>query len=137
MNKLAPAFKFLLMALLWFLALTAFYILVAVFSPWLSGNDLIMERLMIGFIPFLQNNFSEISWNARTWGPGLGAFLVALVFSHRYLSKWAERSGRQWSFLTSFCLFMIVPVLFVISFIVPGVLLQWEVLRETGWIDIW
>jgi hypothetical protein len=30
----------------------------------------------------------------------------------------------------------VVPVLFVISFLVPGVLLQWEGLRETVWIDV-
>jgi hypothetical protein len=95
-----------------------------------------MGRLLFGFIPFLDENFSRISWNAATWGPGLGAFVIATLFMHRYLSRWAERTGRQWSFLTSFCLAMIVPVLFVISFIVPGVLLQWDALRETVWINI-
>jgi len=27
-------------------------------------------------------------------------------------------------------------VLFVISFIVPGVIVQWEMLRETAWIEV-
>jgi hypothetical protein len=132
--------KLILRFLLWVVGLLVLGVLslylLFYFIPPFSGYDLILERLLFGFVSFCDGNVSAISWNARTWGPGLGAFLIALVFSHRYLSKWAERTGRRWSFLTSFCLLMIVPVLFVISFIVPGVLLQWEVLRETGWIDI-
>jgi hypothetical protein len=66
----------------------------------------------------------------------LGAFLIAVVFLHRWLSRWASRTGRPWSFATSFCLVSLVPVLFVISFIVPGVIVQWEMLRETAWIEV-
>ncbi len=29
-----------------------------------------------------------------------------------------------------------LPVMFVISFIVPGVLLQWETLRQVVWIEV-
>lgn len=105
-------------------------------SSYLSRNNLILARLLFGFIPFLQINLPAISWNAATWGPGLGAFLIAVVFLHRWLGRWASRKGRPWSFATSFCLVSLVPVLFVISFLVPGVLLQWETLRETVWLDV-
>jgi hypothetical protein len=130
----------LLRSLLWiigiYLLLIALSVLVALFSPPFSGNDLIIGRFLFGFIPFLKNNIPAISWNAATWGPGLGAFVIAVIFSHRYLSRWAVRTGRPWGFATSLCLVLLVPVLFVISFIVPGILLQWEVLRETVWIDV-
>jgi hypothetical protein len=101
-----------------------------------SGSARIMESLLIGFIPFLNNNIQSISWNAATWGPGLGAFLIAVMFTHRWLSRWALRTGRPWSFATSFCVVSLVPVLLVIAFLVPGVLLQWEMLRESAWIDL-
>jgi len=140
MNRLAPLFRSLLKSLLWLAAflVTLFVIFIVgalAFDPF-SGNHLILGRLLFGFVPFLKSNFAAISWNAGTWGPGLGAFVIALLVVHRYLSGWAKRAGREWSFLTTFCLMMIVPVLFVISFIVPGVLLQWEALQEIVWIDI-
>ena len=109
---------------------------VSIFSPRFSGNDLIMDRLITGFWHFLAANFPAISWNAGTWVPGLAAFLVATLFLHRWLSKWASLTGRPWALKTSFCLVLLVPVLFVISFIVPGMLLQWEALRETAWIEV-
>lgn len=132
MNSLRSFLKFLLWS---FVFLLLFVFLINSFDHY-SGNDLVLERLVFGFVPFLKYNLPAISWNAATWGPGLGAFLIAVVVGHRYLSRWAKRTGRQWSFVTSFSLVMIVPVLFVISLIVPGVLLQWEVLRETVWIDV-
>lgn len=119
-----------------YIALNLLFLGVFIFSPSFSGNDLVLERILFGFAAFLKNNLPAISWNAATWGPGLGAFLIATAFLHRWLSRWAKRTGRPWSFATSSCLALLVPVLFVISFIVPGVLLQWEALRETVWISV-
>lgn len=119
---------------LWLIGL--WIVLISAFSPSFSGNDLLLRHFLFGFVAFLKNNIPVISWNAATWGPGVGAFLIAVAVAHRSLSRWAERTGRRWSFTTSFCLLMVVPVLFVISFIVPGVLLQWEALRETVWIVV-
>lgn len=116
-------------------AIILFWILL-VFSDPESGTVLIVWRFLTGFVAFLTKNLPAISWNAATWGPGVGAFLIAVVFVHRWLGRWAARTGRPWSFATSFCLVSLVPVLFVISFIVPGVLLQWEALREVVWIDV-
>lgn len=105
------------------------WVALNVISPF-SGNGWIIERFLTGFWHFLAASLPAISWNAATWGPGLGAFLIAVVFLHRWLSRWALRTGRSWSFATSFCVVSLVPVLFVIAFLVPGVLLQWEMLRE-------
>ncbi len=125
-------FLFILRVPMWIIVIS---VALNVISPF-SGNDLIIERFLIGFWYFLAANLPAISWNAATWGPGLGAFLIAVVFLHRLLSRWASRTGKQWSFATSFCVVSLVPVLFVIAFLVPGVLLQWEMLRESAWIDI-
>jgi hypothetical protein len=109
--------------------------ILLVFSDPESGTVLIVWRFLTGFWHFLAANVPAISWNAATWGPGLGAFIIAVVFLHRWLSRWASRTGRSWSFATSFCLVSLVPVLFVISFLVPGVLVQWEMLREVKWVE--
>ena len=136
MKLLRLILRFLLWIIGIYVLLIALSFLVAIFSPPFSGNDLILGRLLFGFAPFLRENVSAISWNAATWAPGLGAFLIAVVFLHHWLSRWALRTGRTWSFATSFCLVSLVPVLFVIAFLVPGVLLQWEMLRETAWVEI-
>lgn len=136
MKLIRPILRFLLWIIGIFVLLSVLTIIVELCSPPFSGNDLIFQRLLFGFVPFLQNNLPLISWNAATWGPGLGAFLVAVIFLHRWFSRWASRTGRPWSFATSFCLVSLVPVLFVISFIVPGILVQWEMLRETVWIEV-
>ena len=109
--------------------------ILLVFSEPESGTILIVWRFLTGFWRFLATNVPAISWNAATWGPGLGAFLTATIFLHRWLSRWASRTGRPWSFMTSFCVVSLVPVLFVISFLVPGVVVQWKMLQEVQWVD--
>lgn len=108
--------------------------LLAIFAPF-DGYDLVLLELITGFWFFLSRNLPSMSWDVGTWGPGLGAFLLATVFSHRFLARWAARTNRHWNFGTSLCLALMVPVLFVISFIVPGVLLQLEVLRQVPWFE--
>lgn len=136
MKVIRPVLRFLLLFIGIYVLLCLLMLFVQLASPPFSGNDLIFGRFLFGFVPFLQNNLPAISWNAATWGPGLGAFVIATIFAHRWLARWAARTGRPWSFVTTFCLMSLVPVLFVISFIVPGVLLQWEMLREVVWIDV-
>jgi hypothetical protein len=136
MKPIRSILRFLLWIIGIYVLLSLLMLFVQLASPPFSGNDLILGRLLFGFAPFLRENVSSISWNAATWGPGLGAFLIAVVFLHRWLSRWASRTGRPWSFMTSFCIVSLVPVLFVIAFLVPGVLLQWEMLRETAWVEI-
>ena len=135
MKPFRPFLRLLLWLIGIYILLGLLMFLTHLFSPPFSGNDLILERFLSGFVHFLAANLPAISWNAATWGPGLGAFMVAVVFLHRWFSRWASRTGRPWSFATSFCLVSLVPVLFVIAFIVPGILVQWEMLQETVWIQ--
>ncbi len=104
-------------------------------SPF-GGYDLLFVEFIGGFWFFLRDNLSAISFDTGTWGPGVAAFLLAVIFAHRILKAWAAGAGRHWTFSTTFCLALILPVLFVISFIVPGVLLQWEMLRQVVWIEV-
>ncbi len=103
-------------------------------SPF-EGYHLLLARFLSGFWFFLRDHFPAISWDAGTWGPGLAAFLIAALFAHRILSAWAAGTNRHWTLATSLCVALVVPVLFVIAFIVPGVLLQWEMLRQVPWIN--
>lgn len=96
-------------------------------------HQLVFVRFLTGFAYFISGNFPLISWNADQWVPGVGAFVIAWMIMHRWFSRWAKRTHRPWNLMTSFCVVALVPVLFVISFIVPGVLLQWEVLQEVNW----
>lgn len=132
MNRLFPVLRLIL----WMFIGFSCYVIFLIFSDPFSGNDLILEHLLFGFVSFLKNNIPAISWNAATWGPGLCAFVITVAFVHRWLGGWAKRTGRTWSFATSFCLVLLVPVLFVISLLVPGVLLQWEALREVVWVNV-
>lgn len=104
-------------------------------SPF-GGHDLLLVEFISGFYFFLQENLPAISWDAGTWGPGVGAFLLAMVVAHRFLRAWCDKTNRHWSFASTFCLMLLLPVLFTISFIVPGVLLQWEFLRQIPWIEV-
>lgn len=135
MSRLLPLLKTLgiiiVLVVGFFLLLNFLYML----SPF-GGYDLLLIQFVTGFWNFLGNNLFMISADAGTWGPGLGSFMLALGLSHRFLAKWAAKNCRPWSFATSFCLMLVIPVLFVIAFIVPGVLLQWEILRQVPWIDV-
>lgn len=115
--------------------------LMLLFFPFIfDPNDpyhLAIARFFVGFWQFLVHNVPLISWNADQWVPGLGAFLIAWCIIHRWLSRWAKRTNRHWSLLSSFSVVALVPVLFVISFIVPGVLLNWDALIEVNWVEVW
>ncbi len=52
------------------------------------------------------------------------------------LAAFQTHPANHWNFATTFCLALTIPTLSVISFIVPGVLLQWEILRQVPWIEI-
>ncbi|GAA5129897.1 hypothetical protein JIN84_03950 [Luteolibacter yonseiensis] len=109
--------------------------LLYVFSPY-GGYDLLFLEFVCGFYYFLGENLPAISWDAGTWGPGVGAFLLATVVIHRFLKSWFTRKSRHWSLASTFCVMALLPVSFAISFIVPGVILQWELLRQVHWIEV-
>jgi len=88
-----------------------------------------------GFWFFLDEKLPAITSDAGTWGPGLAAWLVALALGHRFLRDWAQARGFQWRVTTTTCLGLLLPVLFAISFIVPGILLQVNGLRKVRWFE--
>jgi hypothetical protein len=61
------------------------------------------------------------------------AFGLALVVGHFFLSGWAKKRHRSWSAGSTLCAGLVLPLLFGISFLVPGVLLQVEMLGEMRW----
>ena len=133
MSHLAPILRFLGVIALICAGVFVTANLLNLFSPF-GGYDLLLLEFMGGFWFFLRENLPAISFDAGTWGPGLGAFLLAMFVAHRFLAAWAATTNRHWSFATTFCLLLTVPVMFIISFIIPGVLLQWEMLRQVIWL---
>lgn len=87
-------------------------------------------RLTAGFVFFLRDKLPRMSWNAATWIPGLAAFLAALLLIHRPLKRWAVARGRMWSGTSTFCLGLLLPLLFAISFLIPGAILQVRLLAQ-------
>lgn len=120
----------------WILGLGAAGLVVVLTAQIFAGELLLFFRLIAGFYFFLRQNLPAITYEADTFGPGVAAFGIATLMLHQLCFRWAMRTGRPWTFGTSLCLALIVPVLFVISFIVPGVLLQWEMLRQVPWLDL-
>lgn len=100
-----------------------------------SGFDDVMIHLLGGFFFFLRENLARISTDSATWVPGLLAFCLALAIGHRFLHSYAVRKNRTWSFITTVCLGLVLPVLFIVAFIVPGVLLQAKSLAQIPWFE--
>jgi hypothetical protein len=95
-----------------------------------SGHSQAALRFLGGFYFFLRENLPRISTNAATWVPGVIAFFLGVAAMHLFFRSWAERKGRLWQLGTSFALASIIPIFFVIAFLVPGVLLQVRVLSS-------
>ena len=100
----------------------------------LGPLDMVIH-LVAGFGFFLYGNLPKVASDAGTWGPGLAAWLVALAVGHRFLRDWATSRGFQWRVTTTACLGLLLPVLFAMAFIVPGILLQVDGLRKVRWFD--
>lgn len=126
---------------IWFLGFlaTVAVLLVLLFMIAMAGGFGVLEifwRLLTGFASFLRVNLPRISADAGTWGPGLAAFGLALVVGHYFLRGWAKRRNRAWSAGSTLCAGLVLPLLFAISFLVPGVLLQVELLGEMRWFEM-
>lgn len=126
-----------LRALLWLvIILLGSFVLLAVLAGLISSGPGYLEaafHLIAGSWFFLSERLPIISSDAGTWAPGLAAWVVALAVGHRSLRKWAGAHAGHWRITTTVCLGLLLPVLFVISFIVPGILRQVDGLREVRW----
>lgn len=87
-------------------------------------------RLLAGFAFFLAENLPRLSTDAGTWGPGLAAFCIAVLVAHRLL-----RRRRRWPLSATVCAALFLPLIFAVSFLVPGVLLQIRALMEGPWFE--
>lgn len=120
-----------------FLAVAAVLLVLALVIA-MAGGFAFLEipwRLLTGFASFLRLNLPRISSDAGTWAPGLAAFVLALGVGHFFLRGWAKNRNRPWSAGSTLCAGLVLPLLFAISFLVPGVLLQVQLLGEMRWFD--
>ncbi len=90
-------------------------------------------HLAVGSVYFLQENLPKISADAGTWAPGLAAFFLALVTGHFLARSWADRRGKAWKPSDTFALGAVLPLLFAVSFLVPGTFLQLSMLGKSPW----
>ena len=86
-------------------------------------------HLLFGFAFFLRRNLAELSWDFSTCGGGLLALALATFLIHRFFTRVAAKARRYWSFRSTVALMMLLPVFFGMAFLVPGILLQWELFR--------
>lgn len=100
-----------------------------------SGYEKVVFHLIAGFVFFLRANLPAISTDAATWGPGLAASILTFVIAHCFLRSWASKQNRTWGLGMTQCLVLILPVLFIVSFLVPGVLLQLNSLGHATWFE--
>lgn len=107
-------------------------LLLLIGGPYLisSGAYLQIYHLVFGFWFFIRDNLKAASPNADTWVPGLLAFIAALWIAHRYVVKWARMRGVHWSAASTLALGMLLPVLFALAFLVPGILFHARSLGE-------
>jgi hypothetical protein len=82
----------------------------------------------IGSYHFLSTNLPRISVNADTLIPGIAAFLIATLAAHGMIAAYHRKRGKHWQFSNTCCLAALLPVLFIIAFLVPGVILQVKLL---------
>jgi hypothetical protein len=128
-RKLAIAISIVLVAMI------LYYWLVLEPDSYFSGRGQLVDEMLTGFHSFLRGNLPAIAWNRETWLPGTAAFLMLPFAIHFVMKPWARRRNRYWSFGSSICTAMSIPALFSISLIVPGILVQWDALRQTPWVE--
>ncbi len=107
-------------------------LLLLISTPYLisSGAYLQIYHLLFGFWFFLRDNLKAASPNADTWVPGVFAFIAALWIAHHYVVKWARMRGVHWTAASTLALGMLLPVLFALAFLVPGILFHARSLAE-------
>lgn len=97
-----------------------------------AGFIVIIAFLLLGLTTgcyhFLTANLPRISVNADTLIPGITAFLIATLAAHGMIAAYHRKRGKQWPFSNTCCLAALLPVLFIIAFLVPGVILQVKLL---------
>lgn len=86
----------------------------------------VLFHLLFGFVFFLERNFERMNFNRDTLVPGFIAYGLLVLLLHWKLRRICQARGRVWSFGSSLLVALLLPAVFAISFLVPGVLLQLE-----------
>lgn len=107
--------------------IVVFLILIVVTPSVFFG---LLFRFATGFYHFFAANLPVISINTDTLIPGIAAFVIATLAAHRMLAGFHQRRGKSWPFSNTCCLAALLPVLFIIAFLVPGVILQLQLLAS-------
>ena len=81
-------------------------------------------HLLFGFVFFLGRNLGRMNFNSDTLVPGCVAYGLAVLLLHLSLRRLCRKGGRAWSFYSSLLVGLLLPAVFGISFLVPGVMLQ-------------
>jgi hypothetical protein len=91
------------------------------------GNERMLDalfHLLFGFAFFLEKNLARMNINADTLVPGCVAYGLVVLLLHWKLRLLCQKRGLTWSFYSSILVGLLLPALFGISFLVPGVMLQ-------------
>jgi hypothetical protein len=95
----------------------------------------VLLRLATGFPRFLATNLPEVSVNADILIPGIAAFGIATLAIHGMGAACCRKRGKHWPFSNTCCLAALLPVLFIIAHLVPGVILQIQLLAAEPWFE--
>lgn len=96
----------------------------------------LLPRFATGFYHFLAANLPRISANADTLVPGIAAYVIATLAAHRMIAGFYQRRGKTWPFSNTCCFAALLPVLFIIAFLVPGVILHLKLLAAESWFGV-
>ena len=119
-------------------AITAYFLFAALCLVWAafpSQTWHVLSRFLTGFVRFLARNIPAMSPNAATWVPGVVAFAIATAVLHRLLAGPLRRRLGTWRVSHTISLAMVLPVLFIIAFIVPGIILHAVPLAMEPWFE--
>jgi hypothetical protein len=83
-----------------------------------------LYHLLCGFVFFLGRNLTRMNFNADTLVPGLVTYGICVVILHLLLRRMCRARQRPWSIAASFQVALLLPALFGISFLIPGMILQ-------------
>ena len=91
------------------------------------ANNSVLEalfHLVFGFVYFLERNVGRMNFNADTLVPGCIAYGLVILLLHWTLRRLCRKRGRAWNLYSSFLVGLLLPAVFGISLLIPGVMLQ-------------
>jgi hypothetical protein len=92
----------------------------------------LLYHLFCGFIFFLGRNLARMNFNADTLVPGLAAYGLCVIALHILMKRVCRVREKPWSFLGSCIVSLLLPALFAISVLVPGVIFQIQQLLKNS-----